>query len=119
MSAVFTPEEAAELLRVHVNTVYKLLRNGNLPAAKTGRDWRISGVVLDEYLRGSLPLKKDNDLEKENSRDLGTRIWLETDLSNLGEVEAYDWGMQGVPVGSPIRYVQGKGPVVEGDNRDG
>jgi excisionase family DNA binding protein len=38
---VLTTDEAAELLRVHVNTVKYLIRNGKLPASKVGRAWRI------------------------------------------------------------------------------
>jgi excisionase family DNA binding protein len=38
---VLTTDEAAGLLRVHVNTVKYLIRNGKLPATKIGRAWRI------------------------------------------------------------------------------
>lgn len=60
MSGVYTPREAAQYLRVHVNTVYKLLRAGTLPAARVGRDWRIAEEVLDEYLRGLIPWDRDS-----------------------------------------------------------
>jgi predicted transcriptional regulator len=39
--------------------------------------------------------------------------WLEADLSRLGEFEAYDWGPNGVPEGRPVRYVPGKGLIIE------
>jgi excisionase family DNA binding protein len=38
---LLTTDEAAELLRVHVNTVKYLIRKGKLPASKVGRAWRI------------------------------------------------------------------------------
>jgi len=44
--------------------------------------------------------------------------WLESDLSDLGDLEPYDWGPGGPPAGNPVRYVPGIGLVVEelGDN---
>lgn len=41
------------------------------------------------------------------------RAWLDPDLSRLSEFEAYDWGPEGVPAGQPIRFVPGRGFVVE------
>lgn len=38
---VLTTDEAAGLLRVHINTIKYLIRNGKLPATKIGRAWRI------------------------------------------------------------------------------
>lgn len=38
----FTPEEAASLLNVHYNTVRRLIKRGELPAEKYGRQWRIA-----------------------------------------------------------------------------
>jgi excisionase family DNA binding protein len=38
---LLTTDEAAELLRLHVNTVKYLIRSGKLPASKVGRAWRI------------------------------------------------------------------------------
>jgi excisionase family DNA binding protein len=33
-------KEAAEYLKMGRSTIYKLLREGNLPAHKVGREWR-------------------------------------------------------------------------------
>ncbi len=41
MPLLLTADEAASLLRVHVNTVKYLIRNGQLGATKVGRAWRI------------------------------------------------------------------------------
>ena len=46
-----TPEEAAEMLRVNPQTVYRALRAGKMPGAKIGAQWRILKSDLDEYLR--------------------------------------------------------------------
>lgn len=50
--AILTPEEAAEYLRVNPQTVYRRLREGFLPGAKVGRQWRIRKVDLDTLLAG-------------------------------------------------------------------
>jgi excisionase family DNA binding protein len=38
---VLTVDEAAEMLGVHVRTVYAELRAGRLPGRKVGRSWRL------------------------------------------------------------------------------
>lgn len=38
--------------------------------------------------------------------------WLETDLSNLGRYEAYDWQPGELDKGLPIKYVPGMGVVI-------
>jgi excisionase family DNA binding protein len=51
---ILTPREAAQLLQVSLETVRRLLRNGQLPGRKVGpRQWRIRRADLDEYLRWS------------------------------------------------------------------
>lgn len=49
---VLTAEEAAAYLRVSMNTMRKLLRDGEIPAAKVGREWRIKRAALDTFLDG-------------------------------------------------------------------
>jgi excisionase family DNA binding protein len=46
----FTPREVSELLRVSVYTVRRWIRQGDLPAHKVGRGWRVSSVAIDEWL---------------------------------------------------------------------
>lgn len=38
---VLKPDEVADFLCVHKNTVYKLIRQGLLPAFRVGKSWRI------------------------------------------------------------------------------
>jgi excisionase family DNA binding protein len=49
---VFSVEEAAEYLGVPPYTARQLARQGKLPAAKVGKEWRFLRAALDEYLRG-------------------------------------------------------------------
>jgi len=62
---VLTADEAAELLRVHVQTVLKESREGRLPGVKVGREWRYSREALLQHLRpyvGEQPDTRDEDV---------------------------------------------------------
>lgn len=45
-----TPQEVSDILRVSVYTVRRWIKEGDLPAYKVGRGWRISGAAIDEWL---------------------------------------------------------------------
>ena len=45
-----TPQEVSDLLRVSVYTVRRWIKEGNLPAYKIGRGWRIGRADLDRWL---------------------------------------------------------------------
>lgn len=47
---MYSPEEAAIYLGVHPQTVYKLLRTGELPGIKVGQLWRIPKEDMARYL---------------------------------------------------------------------
>jgi excisionase family DNA binding protein len=51
-SELLTPEEAAVYLRLNPQTTYRLLRGGQLPGVKIGRQWRIRKTALDAFLDG-------------------------------------------------------------------
>jgi excisionase family DNA binding protein len=48
--AFLTPQEVSELLRVSVYTVRRWINEGELPAYKVGRGWRISESDMGEWL---------------------------------------------------------------------
>lgn len=59
----YTITEAAELLGVHVNTLYRLCRSGKLGAFRIGNAWRIPGdnleaLIVPENRTGPKPKKK-------------------------------------------------------------
>lgn len=41
LPAILKPCEVAEFLCIHKNTVYKLIKRGDLPAFRVGNAWRI------------------------------------------------------------------------------
>jgi excisionase family DNA binding protein len=47
---VLTVQEAANILRIHFNTVKRLLNLGKLPGRKVGRQWRIDRDDLKQFI---------------------------------------------------------------------
>jgi excisionase family DNA binding protein len=50
MSTVLTLEEAAEFLKVHPSTIYRLLRKHKIPAFKIGSDWRFNRESIEKWI---------------------------------------------------------------------
>lgn len=46
----YSPEQASQLLGVSKDLVYDELRNGKIPAIKSGRRWLISKEVFRDYI---------------------------------------------------------------------
>ncbi|QSJ16503.1 DUF2281 domain-containing protein [Nostoc sp. UHCC 0702] len=65
-----------------------------------------------------LEWRKDNSQEYQLSGVTGELAeesdtgWVETDLSNLGSYEAYDWQPGELNQGLPVKYVPGMGVVI-------
>lgn len=58
MDEIMTPSQVAELLKIHVKTVYKLAREGVIAGNRIGRSWRFSKSHILDLLfreRGKLP----------------------------------------------------------------
>ncbi len=72
MENVLTPREAAEYLKIHVRTIYRLVKNREIPGRKVGGSWRFKREDLEEWLsmkenpQMALPLK-----EKPTKRKMG------------------------------------------------
>jgi len=47
---LLTVEEVAEMLRINKSTVYRMAKQGRLPATRVGRQWRFRESVLDGLL---------------------------------------------------------------------
>jgi excisionase family DNA binding protein len=48
-----TVAEVAALMRVSKMTVYRLVHNGELPAVRVGRSFRVHATAVHEYLENS------------------------------------------------------------------
>lgn len=47
---IMTIEETAEYLSLHPLTIRRLAREGEIPAFKVGRQWRVRRSILDQWL---------------------------------------------------------------------
>jgi excisionase family DNA binding protein len=47
---IMTVDEVAEYLDLHPLTVRRLARDGEIPAFKVGRQWRVQRKLLDQWL---------------------------------------------------------------------
>lgn len=117
---VLTPEEAAEYLRVDPQTIYRPLREGKLPGARIGRQWRISRQALEEFLRGGAFVDNKAEDEKEDIE------WLDAGAQDV--VDRLDALEAEIPpeerkackqamakAVKPAKYVPGKGLVLDGE----
>ena len=46
---ILTVKELAEYLKVHPSTIYRLLKNTDLPAFKVGSDYRFNLTAIDQW----------------------------------------------------------------------
>ena len=52
MKEILTPRETAKYLNIHVRTIYRLVKNGDIPGRKVGGSWRFRKILLDQWLSG-------------------------------------------------------------------
>jgi len=57
---LFTPEQIAEILRLHVSTVYSYIRRGKLDAICLGRNYRITSNDLALFIDSNRTREKAN-----------------------------------------------------------
>jgi excisionase family DNA binding protein len=48
--AFLTTEEVLDCLKVTPRTIYRLIKSGDLPAVRIGRQWRFRRADLDDWL---------------------------------------------------------------------
>lgn len=53
MNKLYTAQEVADRLKIKKNTVYELIKRGELPSSKIGKQLRVSEEQLAGYLQGS------------------------------------------------------------------
>ena len=47
---IMTLDEVAKYLRIHKSTVYRMTKEGKIPAIKIGNQWRFKKNKIDEWL---------------------------------------------------------------------
>ena len=51
MERLLTPKEVRDILRIGRTTMYKMIRNSEIPVRKIGRKWGIPESSLNKWLR--------------------------------------------------------------------
>lgn len=51
MSDILSVREVAQYLKLNAQTVYRLVREGKLPASKIGKQWRFSRREIEALVR--------------------------------------------------------------------
>ena len=54
MNEILTVKETADFLHTTCQQVRKMIMNGELPAVKVGREWRIPRAVIKEFFNQQL-----------------------------------------------------------------
>jgi len=92
MAELMTLQEVADYLRVTEKTIYRLLKQGRIPATKVGHLWRFRRNLIDEWLhqnslgaRAAILVVDDEEmvrlLFKETLEELGHTVILAADAS--------------------------------------
>ena len=58
---VMTVQELSAYLHVHVTTIYKLLRKGQLPGFRVGTDWRFNTEQIDQWFREQAEIERSSN----------------------------------------------------------
>ena len=133
MIELMTLREVADYLRVTEKTIYRLLRRGDIPAAKVGRNWRFGRDSIDEWLRqnsvgvrAAILVVDDEEVVRELFREtleeLGhSVVAAETGFEGLELVKKQDFalvfldlkmpGMDGAELFRQIRTIRPRLPV--------
>ncbi|WP_010259729.1 helix-turn-helix transcriptional regulator [Treponema primitia] len=69
-SNLLTAEDVAKQLRIKKYTVYELIKRGELPSSKVGKQVRISQTDIDRYLESNKTGPQYSERLRENSREL-------------------------------------------------
>jgi putative resolvase len=52
-SNFYTTSEIAEMLKLNVMTIYRYIKSGKLSAHKIGKEYRVSKVELEKFLKST------------------------------------------------------------------
>lgn len=74
-NSVLTPEEVADILKIAKNTVYELIKRGELNAYKVGKKFRIDLKDIEEY-------KNSTKRKKSSSTKIDLKLKLNDTISN-------------------------------------
>jgi excisionase family DNA binding protein len=70
---IMTAEELAQLLRVNRTTIYRLLKTGDIPAFRVGKEWRFKREEVERWIAASGGVLIPTEQSPERSRLLAER----------------------------------------------
>ena len=82
MAELMTVREVADYLRVTKKTIYRLLKQGRIPATKVGNQWRFDKTAIDEWLQRDSVGAKANILVVDDEESI--RLLFKKTLEELG-----------------------------------
>ena len=95
MIELMTVREVAVYLRVTEKTIYRLLRQGKIPATRVGHSWRFDKALIDEWLYRSSVGTKANILVVDDEEMI--RVLFREVLENSGHsVTTAETGFEGL-----------------------
>jgi len=95
MAKLMTVDEVADYLRVTEKTIYRLLKQGKIPAAKVGNQWRFDTTLVDEWLQQNSVRAKANILVIDDEETI--RLLFKETLAELGHrVITAETGFEGL-----------------------
>jgi excisionase family DNA binding protein len=95
MAKLMTVMEAAVYLRVGKKTIYRLLKQGKIPATRVGQQWRFNKASIDEWLHQKTAEIEANILVVDDEEII--RSLFKKTLEELGhKVVAAETGLEGL-----------------------
>ncbi|MPZ75313.1 MAG: helix-turn-helix domain-containing protein [Deltaproteobacteria bacterium] len=73
MEEIMTPSEVANLLKIHLKTVYKLAEKGVIPGNRIGRSWRFSRTDVLELVSSKPMNLSDGEHDDPGSRAVAAK----------------------------------------------
>jgi excisionase family DNA binding protein len=70
---IMTPSEVADLLKIHLKTVYKLAEKGVIPGNRIGRSWRFSRSDVMELVSSRSMSLSDHLVGSSEARSAATK----------------------------------------------
>ena len=62
---IMSPKEAAKYLGLHLVTVYRLIKKGELPCFRVGGQWRFKKELLEEWINKNTDSHTNNHTEND------------------------------------------------------
>ncbi len=83
----YSAEQAAKLLKMHIKTVQRYIREGKLRANKVGKSWRITGHDLSVFAEGTQE-RAESTVNMDMPQDERVKISAVADIEAINREEA-------------------------------